>query len=75
MPILLRENDGFRDNLAEFVKDRSLVLAVAPPVDESGRASNEALVFLRPLNDLCVSGAFLHARFLNPARGSGDLSF
>src|SRR5947209_1925041 len=59
-PVLFVERDGLFHDLAQLVEDFSFVLAVATSVDQPGRAADEALVLLRPLDDLRVPGAVCH---------------
>jgi hypothetical protein len=54
------KSDGLFDYLAKLVKHHLFPSTMAPTVDKAGRTPNVALVFLGPLNDLCVMRAFLH---------------
>lgn len=58
--VFVVESDGFFDDQAQFIKHRLFDGPMAPARDEAGGTANVALVFLRPLNDLCVTRAFLH---------------
>jgi hypothetical protein len=53
------ESDGLFDDLAKLLKHRLLVGTMAAAIDEAGRTADVALIFLGPLNDLCVTCAFL----------------
>jgi len=54
------ERNGFLYDLAKLLKDSLFVRTVAPAVKQTWRAADKALVFLRPLDDLCVSRSIFH---------------
>ncbi len=58
--IFMVESDSFFNDLAKVIKHRLFVETMATAIDKAGRTADIALVFLRPLNDLCVARAFLH---------------
>ncbi len=55
------KSDGLLNDLAKLVKHRFFIWAVTAIIDETRRTANVALVFLGPLNDLCITRTFLHA--------------
>ena len=52
LAILFVKLDHFGDGLTEFCKDGLLVVPIATVIEQSGAIPDEALVFVRPLNDL-----------------------
>jgi hypothetical protein len=62
LAILFVKLDHFGDGLTEFCKDGLLVVPIATVIEQSGAIPDEALVFVRPLNDLGVASAVFHPR-------------
>ncbi len=58
--VFVINSDGLFDDLAKLIKHRLFVGAVATAIDKAGRTADVALVLFGPLNDLCVTRAFLH---------------
>jgi hypothetical protein len=52
----------FINDFAKVFENLSLISAMAAAEKKAGTASNEALIFLGPLDNLDVSGAFAHLR-------------
>ncbi|MDD4267442.1 MAG: hypothetical protein GXY25_04655 [Pirellulaceae bacterium] len=48
--------DCLFDNLAQLSENRFLILAMATAKEQAGAASDVALIFIGPLNNLHVSG-------------------
>jgi hypothetical protein len=65
------------DHLAQFLEDGPFILAMAAAVHQSRRTPDEALVLVRPLDNLRVPGAFSHGRDSSialRAASSGEMS-
>ena len=62
------ERNCLLHDLAQLLEDGFFVRTVAPTVNEARRTPDEALVFLRPLDDLRVPCTFLHAFDSSTAR-------
>jgi hypothetical protein len=58
--VLFEDFKPFINNLAEFSIDFGFVVAVAAGTDNTWTLADEALVFIRPFNDLDIFRDFIH---------------
>jgi hypothetical protein len=60
LPVPVVQGNRFLHDLAQLVEHRLFIAAVATTVYQAGRASDVALIFVRPFDDLGVSRALFH---------------
>jgi hypothetical protein len=60
LSILAVERNGFLYDLTKLLKDSLFVRTVAPAIYQTRRVADIALIFLRPLDNLCISRSIFH---------------